>query len=207
MDCSMALSKLPENSTAVWLFFTPFPLFSPPFTPVWKLYCLLFAHLYPPQEFPSINLMFILSHRDVCFLVDMWLVQSCSVTCLNIVRFDVLTCYLDFPIYFHMGAQLIIFFSSCCLCLVLIPRWYCPWSLVEFIWKTIWACWVSERESEYRKDLKYYFFFFLLIIGFFKLSICVCVCSSCLKEKFLENFSNWFAEGCWYYLFKSQLYS
>ena len=128
--------------------FAPSPLSSPPFTRVWKLCCLLFAHLDLPQEFPSINLMFALSHRDVGCLVVMWWAQSCSVTCLNIVRLDVLTCYLDFPVYFHTGAQSIIFFSTCCLCLVLIPRWYCPWRLVEFIWKTIWACWVSERERE-----------------------------------------------------------
>lgn len=133
MGCSMALSKLPENSTAVWRSFYSISSFLPSFHTSLKALLPLFAHLYPPQEFPSINLMFILSHCDVCFLVDMWLVQSCSVTCLNIVRFDVLTCYLDFPIYFHMGAQLIVFFSSWCLCLVLMPRWYCPWSLVEFI--------------------------------------------------------------------------
>lgn len=147
MDCSVALPELSEHSTAVWRSFCSISSFLPSFHA--SLKALLPAVCSrQPSTGSSLGKPHVHVIPPWCLLLGGY-VMSTVMLCylLNIVRLDVLACYLDFPVYFHTGAQLIIFFSTCCLCLVLIPRWYCPWCLVEFIWKTIWACWVSERES------------------------------------------------------------
>lgn len=106
MDSSMALSILPENSTAVWGSFYSIS-FLPSFHTSLKV---LLTCVSQASPFTGISLNKSRIHIIPCLLLGGHvLAQSWSITCLNIVRFGVLTFCLNFPMYFHEGNKLIVF--------------------------------------------------------------------------------------------------